>query len=78
MVNDNFNEANILNRSESLSQGRFLSQQNIGKDSFYSFQWLTSIRDTSDWQARREGVRRVGAHPPPTNSGAPLFCWPTM
>ena len=34
MVNDNFNEANILNRSNSLPQGRFLPQENIGKDSF--------------------------------------------
>ena len=31
---DNFNETNILNRFNTPPQGRFLSQENIGKDSF--------------------------------------------
>ena len=34
MANENFNETNILNRFNSPPQGRFLSQENIGKDSF--------------------------------------------
>ena len=34
MPNDNFNETNILNRFNSPPQGRFLSQENIDKDSF--------------------------------------------
>ena len=34
MANDNFNETNILNRFNSPPQGRFLSQENIGKVSF--------------------------------------------